>query len=170
MTTALESATMNCYLQRYKTAKQRFEEAIAKQENGCWRWLKAVQPDGYGRFWINGKSVPSHRASWEFYRGEIPHGVLVLHRCDYRTCVNPDHLFLGNHKDNTQDMMAKGRDFKCRQSRRGTNSNFAKITAAQALEIFHAAGTQSKIAEHFGISQSAVSRIKLRTSWNWLTK
>lgn len=58
---------------------------------------------------VGGKTVRAHRASYKFYRGPIPDGLWVLHRCDVRCCINPDHLWLGTHQDNVDDMMAKGR-------------------------------------------------------------
>jgi len=51
----------------------------------------------------------AHRLAWEEAKGPIPDGLFVLHRCDVRGCINVDHLFLGTAKDNTHDMMAKGR-------------------------------------------------------------
>jgi hypothetical protein len=53
----------------------------------------------------------AHRMSWEMHFGPIPEGMLVLHHCDVRRCVRPDHLFLGTARDNTRDMIAKGRGF-----------------------------------------------------------
>lgn len=78
--------------------------------DGCWVWTGAITSGGYGHFHHRSTGlIRSHRASWIVANGEIPLGLFVLHRCDNRPCVRPDHLFLGTKKDNTQDMMAKGR-------------------------------------------------------------
>src|SRR5678816_769446 len=91
------------------------------QGDGCWIWTadkmtsqqkrRTQRGAGYGNFMINGctKRVFAHRFSWELHFGPIPPGMLVCHRCDNPSCVRPDHLFLGTHKDNTQDMIRKGR-------------------------------------------------------------
>lgn len=76
---------------------------------GCWGWEGSKDTGGYGRLWIAGKTFAAHRISWELTNGAIPLGLLVLHRCDNRECVNPAHLFLGTHTDNMRDKMAKGR-------------------------------------------------------------
>jgi len=70
-------------------------------------WLRI---GGYGEFCApSDKHVFAHRAAWEMYRGQIPQGACVLHRCDVRSCVNPDHLWLGSKGENNKDMAAKGR-------------------------------------------------------------
>ena len=85
-----------------------FEKCYQRSKNGCWLWAKAVNTNGYGYKWHKGKLHHAHRVSWELNRGPIPDGLFVLHRCDVKLCVNPEHLFLGTQTDNMRDAMAKG--------------------------------------------------------------
>jgi hypothetical protein len=78
--------------------------------SGCWVWTGARKSGGYGHFHHRDHGlIKAHRASWIVTNGEIPAGLIVCHKCDNPPCVNPSHLFLGTKKDNTRDMMAKGR-------------------------------------------------------------
>jgi hypothetical protein len=76
---------------------------------GCWVWSGATNRKGYGVYIFRGKYVGAHRVAWTLFRGPIPDGLFVLHRCDNPPCLNPDHLFLGTHNDNMIDMVLKGR-------------------------------------------------------------
>ncbi len=87
---------------------QRFWRYVSKS-NGCWDWSGCLAPNGYGRLQVDGKCKDAHRVSWELHNGQVPHGLHVLHRCDNRKCVRPDHLFLGTHRENMEDMKRKGR-------------------------------------------------------------
>jgi hypothetical protein len=80
--------------------------------SGCWLWTGGINTWGYGVLHRRGahESISAHRAAWELHRGPIPNGLFVLHKCDTRMCVNPDHLFLGTQRDNIHDCMAKGRN------------------------------------------------------------
>lgn len=82
-----------------------------KKTATCWLWQGAMFGNGYGScaHWGEGRHLV-HRAAYRLLVGEIPDRLLVLHRCDVRNCVNPDHLFVGTHADNTRDMVAKGRN------------------------------------------------------------
>jgi hypothetical protein len=85
----------------------------AKVEKGpdCWNWTGA-KSSGYGDFYIGGRGLLAHRVAWTMENGEIPTGLLVLHRCDNPSCVNPEHLFAGTYQDNADDMVSKGRQAK----------------------------------------------------------
>ena len=87
----------------------------------CWIWTAHKYPKGYGQFGFNGKVTAAHRVSWILHYGPIPEGLLVCHRCDNPSCVNPEHLFLGTAKDNAEDMGRKGRQVKKIHRRRTTN-------------------------------------------------
>lgn len=82
--------------------------------SGCWLWAGACCVSGHGHFWNLERMIGSHVFSYQTFVGEIPAGLSVLHRCDVRPCVNPDHLFLGTQGDNIRDMAAKGRGSRSR--------------------------------------------------------
>jgi hypothetical protein len=85
------------------------ENYIPEPNSGCWLWLRGLDRSGYGGIFFNSKSRGAHRVSWELFNGPVPAGMCVLHRCDVRSCINPDHLFLGTKADNNEDMHLKGR-------------------------------------------------------------
>lgn len=89
----------------------RFWSKVSRVENGCWEWQWSVfKQTGYGQFALDAKTpVNAHRMSWELVNGTIPSDLSVLHRCDNRKCVNPEHLFLGTQQDNVVDMVKKKR-------------------------------------------------------------
>lgn len=90
------------------TVLERFFQKVVKEVDGCWNWTASTYGK-YGQFNPGEGITSSHRFSWMHHNGEIPQGLFVLHKCDNPICVNPNHLFLGTHQDNMDDMMNKGR-------------------------------------------------------------
>lgn len=104
---------------RINKQAQRFSQVVIEDnsipitETGCWLWLKSITPNQYGILYpsVNGASNQklAHRYSYEAFVKKIPKGLFVCHKCDIRSCVNPEHLFIGTHQDNMDDMVIKGR-------------------------------------------------------------
>ncbi|MGD9885811.1 MAG: HNH endonuclease signature motif containing protein [Reyranella sp.] len=96
-------------------------------ESGCWIWTGKGQRYGHVSVGTikdgDRRTALAHRVSWELYRGPIPDGILVCHRCDVTFCVRPDHLFLGDAKANNADALSKGR----RRSWRGANNPHSRV-------------------------------------------
>ncbi len=142
-----------------------FWEKVEKGD-GCWLWMASVMSNGYGAAWDGSKVKTAHRRSYELTKGEIPQGMHVLHTCDDRRCVNPDHLFLGTNLDNINDRVAKGRSNR-RSRAVGEAHGMSKLTESQVIQIRELASTLSEleVAAQFGVSRNTVNRIVLRRTW-----
>lgn len=127
-------------------------------ESGCWIWMGAMLDSGYGRY--AGKRA--HRIFYEAHNGEIPEGALVCHRCDTRSCVNPNHLFIGTTDDSMADMVSKGRSAK-----RGGHG-MAKLSEDEVATIRSLRGVMRgiDIALRVNVSKQLVSAIQLGRNWN----
>ena len=134
---------------------------ISEPNSGCWLWIGASSPSGYGNFAVGRRQIGAHRFSWDMRRGPIPEGMHVCHKCDVPACVNPDHLFLGTVEDNMNDMKRKGRAAKPR----GEASAYAKISEATARSIKYSIGTLVSVAAQYGVSTASVWKIRRGDNW-----
>lgn len=148
-----------------RTKREAFEANVSKQENGCWLWTgaKFKLRMGYGSFTHRPSGTVqqrAHRASFEIYNEVklIPEEN-VLHTCDTPACVNPGHLFLGDHAKNMADRDSKGRQ------NRGETHGMHKLQPAQVLAIRQDTRKQALIAADYGVGVSTISSIQNRTSW-----
>lgn len=144
----------------------------------CWIWTGSRIKRGYGTFSIhsaNWSNEGAHRVSWVLVGGEIPPGAFVLHSCDNPPCVNPAHLFLGDHAINMADKKRKGRapgrktaTFPVWLRSDGEFNGRAKLTSAQVIEIrqLYARGVRSReLRRMFGISASTIRFIARGETW-----
>lgn len=112
----------------------RFYLSFQTVQSGCWEWTKGRIGSPkclYGMMHINRKNKLAHRISYELHKGEIPEGRLVLHRCDNAKCVNPDHLYLGDAKQNAKDRQDRGRH----NIKKVKFTNYSRDTAQKVLDL-----------------------------------
>lgn len=144
-----------------RSLKQRFEsKTLLIPFHECWEWVGCKRKNGYGALGLGGRGGGergAHRVSYEIFNGQIPDGLCVMHRCDNRGCVNPHHLSLGSHKENTRDCISKGR-FRVR-----------KLSIAQVSEIRRkyslGKSTYRGLAREFDTTKSNIEKIVKGETW-----
>lgn len=182
-------------LNRYIPAQVRFWVRVSKSE-GCWNWTGRPDQDGYGRLKVGGKDYGAHVYSYTLHYGAVPAGLCVLHKCDNRRCVRPDHLFLGTQEDNAADRVSKGRSafgdrnasrkYPERRPRgerhhwqtkpetriRGEANGRAKLTDSRVALIrsIWSAGQHTKrgLGRMFGVSDTLINKIITNKLWTHL--
>lgn len=131
------------------TLEERFWNLVEKTDS-CWLWKGSKVPKGYGTFRFNNKNYRAHRVSWQLAHGPIgDNEICVLHKCDNPNCVRPDHLFLGTNKDNTNDMLLKGREA------RGERNGHARLDCEKVVAMRRARANGipfSKLGKMFNVS------------------
>jgi Autographiviridae endonuclease len=132
----------------------------------CWNWTGTIKKNGYGHFRDGSEKIGAHRFAWMLVHGPIPPGMFVCHRCDNRRCVRLEHLFLGSPKDNTQDMIAKGR--KSTEVARGERSGTAVLTNRDVVYIRGLSKigfTNRELGKMYKVDPSCISRINRGLAW-----
>ena len=153
-------------------------KSVRIPESGCWIWMCGLDKDGYGQASRQNRNIRAHRLSWLLHRGELRSGYVVMHICDVRSCINPDHLEQALQIDNNNDKMRKNRHrvaygdahYLRRNpfARSGSKGASAKITEQQAIEIrerFAAGELQRILAAELGITRSAISGVVTRRTF-----
>jgi hypothetical protein len=142
--------------------RQRYIKRINKyceytDTDDCILWTGATR-SGYGRMRFNGSPANVHRITFLLFVGEIPDGLMVLHRCPNRACINHKHLYAGTQFDNMQQMVKDGRHYKL--ARYEPKLDWDKVDAIRADNR-----SQDAIALDLGVSRSTVSNVKNNKTW-----
>ena len=146
------------------TREEKFWSRVNKTDS-CWLWTGCIGYSGYGLLTTR-VPIRAHRFSWELHNNKIPDNLHVCHKCDVRHCVNPEHLFLGTHKDNMNDMISKGRLVPVSKS--GEEHIFSKLTENSVIEIkkmLNDGETCVSISKKYHVSPTCISRIKQNITW-----
>jgi hypothetical protein len=147
------------------TLTEILQSTTPNPETGCLEWNGLRNPAGYGRVRVSDSprrwGLAHRRVAELVSERPLARHAVVRHTCDNPCCVNPAHLLVGTHADNTRDMVSKGRHV-C-----GERSPQAKLTAAQVLEIRALRGvrTLEEIARMFGTTPGNISHIHRRIRW-----
>jgi hypothetical protein len=144
----------------------RFWAKVSKQESGCWEWTGA-KTNGYGVIGVRRNTIEkAHRISYMIHKGDFQQAMCVCHVCDNPGCVNPEHLFIGTHRDNAADRDAKGRAVQ--KPVRGEDQGLAKLTENSVRRIRIVAGAMSlqKLADLFGVSKKSILNVVQRKTWS----
>lgn len=145
----------------------------------CWLWTGAADRDagpgtGHGSF-SPGKTDTgrAHRIAYQIFKGPTPKGLSVCHSCDNPKCCNPAHLWLGTPAENNRDSWNKGRARalppNVQKRAKGEKVHTAKLTASDALEIFHSKDVSPVLAERFGVKENSIRAIKCGVTWSHIT-
>lgn len=150
------------------TDKNRFySNIIINDQSECLEWKGTIKSNGYGQFKsLDKKWLHAHRYSYELFIGKIPMNMCVLHICDNRKCVNPEHLWVGTKKDNTQDMFNKKRNGN--SALPGIKNGMAKLNEKDVLSIRTLYSKEincTKLSEIYNVSISTIDRVVRNKSW-----
>lgn len=145
---------------------KRFMEKVTEVKSGCWLWRTAARQSagGYGMFWLDGRTMGAHQASYVLFKGPLAPKLVVRHSCDDRECVCPEHLSLGTHADNMRDAVERHRH------QRGSKHVFATldektVATLKAEAIPGRFNEAARLATKYGTSIAAVRGILAGTSW-----
>lgn len=142
-------------------AVERFWTKVNKSGD-CWLWTLSPTWDGYGRFKAFRRDYRAHIFIWEALYGKLEKGIQVLHHCDVRLCVRPDHLHSGTHIDNMAEMAARAR------APRGSKNPASKLTEDDVRAIRDSTEPQRVLARKYGVCQGAISHARLGRNWKSL--
>jgi hypothetical protein len=145
--------------------QERFWGKVDKSGD-CWLWVGARDGRGYGKLQVGTMAKPklanAARLSYEIAYGPIPDKAYVLHRCDVRSCIKPEHLFLGDAATNMADMVAKNRQ------RKGEGVASAKLTRRDVSlirSLYEGGVKQTQLARTFGVSGATINAIVHGRTW-----
>lgn len=139
--------------------------------DGCWLWTASLDSKGYAQISMNGRPTRASRVSYQLFKGPIPDGLDVLHTCDNPVCVRPCHLWTGTKKDNSQDMVRKGRHGmhvhpeRCLRGSAVKNAKLNENKVGTIRLLLARNWPQRVVATFLGVSQATVNNVNTNKFW-----
>lgn len=144
--------------------EKRFWKYVDKSTD-CWVWKGCRNKLGYGCVLVDGKPQLAHRVSYVLSGKSIPDGLLVCHSCDNPPCVNPFHMFIGTPKENSLDMVKKGRHWNCK-GERNPSVKLRQERVSEIRELYSTGKYSSRaIGKLYGVSKTQIMKIVNKVSW-----
>ncbi|WP_439212545.1 HNH endonuclease signature motif containing protein [Duffyella gerundensis] len=141
--------------------KQRLDEHSVQADNGCINWTGNRTAFGYGSIRMNNRTVRTHRLSYELAKGPIPEGLIIRHKCDNPSCINPDHLEVGTTKDNARDRCERGRSVIVK----GEATGSCKLKECQVRDILLSKASHAELGRKYGVVPATIHAIRTRRTW-----
>ena len=168
-------------LERATEGSRLANRIIVDETSGCWLWQGGLDKRGRGRISVNGRIRLAHREVWRHLRGEIQNGKYLCHTCDNPQCVNPEHLYVGTHQDNMNDMKARGRTWAAQNPEaarevgrrtglanthaRGEKNPKSKLTEQQVKFIRNDPRPTRYVAAEYAVNRTTIQRIRNGSAW-----
>jgi len=125
-----------------------------RDENDCWEWVGGKDKDGYGRMMIDRHNYRTHRLTYIETYGSIPEGLIICHRCNNPSCCNPNHLYAGTIRENSQQCTKEGRRVSGEKHYKTilSDKDILKIRSLYSTGTF----SQRELGRMFGVTQAAI--------------
>lgn len=148
------------------TEREAFTARTKSRPSGCVEWAGPLYPNGYGRFTLRGRECLAHRKAVELHIGApVAISLVVMHTCDNKKCVSPEHLVTGTQRDNVHDALRKNR----LNPAKGERAAKSKLSARDVQHMRDTRFVQKRkladIAAHFGVSQKQASVVTRGVQW-----
>lgn len=147
---------------------ERFWAKVDQGADGCWEWRGVRQRNGYGQLSVAGRNALAHRVAWELSNGPIPAGLWVLHKCDNRPCVRPDHLYLGTVHENQRDTYQRHPTLAQKLMSahpKGEAHPSAKLDAETVKYIRTSNQSLRELSRQLGLAYSTIREARIGKTW-----
>ena len=138
--------------------KEHFYQWVEKKD-GCWKWQGGMKDNGYGLHCYGKSQKGAHVRALEIEGHKIPKGMCVCHKCNNRSCVNPDHLYVGTYKQNSADQLRAGNRLQ------GETHYNAKLSEKDVKKIRSSKQGLLTLAEKYNVTDGAIRAVINRKTW-----